>query len=58
MFGTLHYVINEHQWLTGAQCCEHEEFTEPPVNPEGNGLQYYSQHKPAFHAFRKILTDK
>ena len=56
MFGTLHHVINTHQWLTGAQCCEHEELTGPPVNPDGNGLQYFSQHEPAFYAFCKILT--
>ena len=58
MFRTLHHVINAHQWLTGAQCCEHEELTGPPVNPDGNRLQYFSQHEPEFHAFRKILTDK
>ena len=58
MFGTLHHVINTHQWLSGAQCCGHEELTGPPVNPDGNGLQYFSQHEPAFHAFYKILNDK
>ena len=49
MFGTLHHVINTYQWLTGAQCCGHEELTGPPVNPDGNGLQYFSPHKPAFY---------
>ena len=58
MFGTLHRVINTHQWLTGAQCCGHEKLTGQPANPDGNKPQYFRQHKSAFHAFHKTLTDK
>ena len=57
-FGILHHVVDEHDWLTGAQCCDHEELTsELPVDPNGNELQLqYFSH--AFHALCKILTDK
>ena len=26
-FGILHYVVNEYEWRTGMQCCDHEELT-------------------------------
>ena len=57
-FGILHHVLNEHHWLTGAQCYDHDELTGPLVDPDGNELQYFSRQEPAFHALRKILTDK
>ena len=49
-FGILHHVLDEHDWLTGAQCCEHEELTGLPVDPDGNELQlqYFSRQEPAF----------
>lgn len=40
------------------QYCEHEELTGPPMDPDGNELQYFSRHEPAFNALRKMLTDK
>lgn len=56
-FGILHHVVNEHEWLTGMQCCDHEELTGPPKDPDGIELQYFNRNEPAFRVLRKIVTD-
>ena len=48
---------NEHEWLTGAKHCDHEELTEPPKDPDGTELQYFQKNEPAFSALHKVLTD-
>lgn len=51
-------MVNEHEWLTGAQHCEHDELVGPPKDPDGIELHYFSRTEPAFCALRKIVTDE
>ena len=51
-------MLNEHQWLTGTQGCDHGELQGPPRNTQGAEIQYFSRSEPAFRALRKLLTDK
>ena len=57
-FGIFHHILNEHQWLTGTQGCDHGELQGPPRDTQGGEIQYFSRNEPAFRALRKLLTDK
>ena len=37
-------MVNEHEWLTGTQQCEHDELVGPPKDPDGITLVEMSQH--------------
>ena len=43
-------MVNEHEWLTGGQHCEHDELVGPPKDPDGIELHYFSRAEPAFRA--------
>ena len=49
-------MIDGHEWLTGA--CSHEPPPGPPKDPDGQQLEYFSQHEPAFKVFQKLVFDQ
>ena len=57
-FSVLHHVINEHEWLTGNQHCEHDVLTEPPTDNDGRTLPYFNKREASFNALRSLATDR
>ena len=45
-----------HEWACGS--CDHKPLTEPPTNPDGKELEYFSRYEPAFKALQKLVMDK
>ena len=52
----LFHMIGEHEWLTGA--CSHEPLTGPLTDPDGQQLEYFSQHEPAFKVLQTLVFDQ
>jgi len=52
----LHYVLGEHEWLTGK--CEHEALQVPPTDVDGKQNEYFDRYELAFKALQKIIMDK